>query len=194
MPVDQNVGTCLVKLGSTCAPLQPPSSAKIHLKNLQKNRAAPLRPIALQRPSQWRQERHRTPSHFSNTTPLLLLKSLTQLLSHLAKLIIPGARGGQVLRHSRLFYARGFHSCLQRTHHLCHLRHGHGGGAFSSDGRNWTWTIASHFSHETQRITECSERHLLQLRSTQRSIGKTVQNSARKLKNTANLPTNLQLH
>ena len=53
LPVDQNVGTCLVKLGSTCAPLQPPSSAKIHLKNLQKNRAALLRPIALQRPSQW---------------------------------------------------------------------------------------------------------------------------------------------
>jgi len=52
LPVDQNVGACLVKLGSTCAPLQPPSSAKIHLKNLQKNRAAPLRPIALQRPSQ----------------------------------------------------------------------------------------------------------------------------------------------
>jgi len=26
---------------------------EIHLKNLQKNRAAPLRPIALQRPSQW---------------------------------------------------------------------------------------------------------------------------------------------
>ena len=52
LPVDQDVGACLVKLGSTCAPLQPPSSAKIHLKNLQKNRAAPLRPIALQRPSQ----------------------------------------------------------------------------------------------------------------------------------------------
>ena len=52
LPVDQNVGTCLVKLGSTCAPLQPPSFVTIHLKNLQKNRAAPLRPIALQRPSQ----------------------------------------------------------------------------------------------------------------------------------------------
>ena len=52
LPVDQNVGTCLVKLGSTCAPRQPPSFATIHLKNLQKNRAAPLRPIALQRPSQ----------------------------------------------------------------------------------------------------------------------------------------------
>ena len=53
LPVDQNVGTCLVKLGSTCAPLQPPSFVTIHLKNLQKNRAAPLRPTALQRPSQW---------------------------------------------------------------------------------------------------------------------------------------------
>ena len=52
LPVDQNVGTCLVKLGSTCAPLQPPSFVAIDLKNLQKNRAAPLRPIALQRPSQ----------------------------------------------------------------------------------------------------------------------------------------------
>jgi len=52
LPVDQNVGACLVKLGSTCAPRQPPSFATIHLKNLQKNRAAPLRPIALQRPSQ----------------------------------------------------------------------------------------------------------------------------------------------
>ena len=52
LPVDQNVGTCLVKLGSTSAPLQPPSFVTIHLKNLQKNRAAPLRPIALQRPSQ----------------------------------------------------------------------------------------------------------------------------------------------
>jgi len=52
LPVDQNVGTCLVKLGSTCAPLQPPFFVTIHLKNLQKNRAAPLRPIALQRPSQ----------------------------------------------------------------------------------------------------------------------------------------------
>ena len=52
LPVDQNVGACLVKLGSTCAPLQPPSFVTIHLKNLQKNRAAPLRPIALQRPSQ----------------------------------------------------------------------------------------------------------------------------------------------
>ena len=51
LPIDQNVGACLVKLGSTCAPRQPPSFA-IHLKNLQKNRAAPLRPIALQRPSQ----------------------------------------------------------------------------------------------------------------------------------------------
>jgi len=53
LPVDQNVGTDLVKLGSTCAPLQPPSFVTIHLKNLQKNRAAPLRPIALQRSSQW---------------------------------------------------------------------------------------------------------------------------------------------
>ena len=52
LPVDQNVGTCLVKPGSTCAPLQPPSFVAIHLKNLQKNIAAPLRPIALQRPSQ----------------------------------------------------------------------------------------------------------------------------------------------
>ena len=52
LPVDQNVGTCLVKLGSTCAPFQPPSFITIHLKNLQKNRAAPLRPIALQRPSE----------------------------------------------------------------------------------------------------------------------------------------------
>ena len=52
LPVDQNVGTCLVN-GSTCAPLQPPSFDTIHLKNLQKNRAALLRPIALQRPSQW---------------------------------------------------------------------------------------------------------------------------------------------
>ena len=51
-PVDQNVGTCLVKLGSTCAPLLPPFFVAIHLKNLQKNRAAPLSPIALQRPSQ----------------------------------------------------------------------------------------------------------------------------------------------
>ena len=31
----------------------PPFLFKIHLKNLQRNRAAPLRPIALQRPSQW---------------------------------------------------------------------------------------------------------------------------------------------
>jgi len=53
LPVDQNVEACLVKLGSTCAPRQPPSFATIHLKNLQKNRAGPLRPIALQRPSQW---------------------------------------------------------------------------------------------------------------------------------------------
>ena len=30
-----------------------PSFFEIHLKNLQENRAAPLRPIALQRPSQW---------------------------------------------------------------------------------------------------------------------------------------------
>ena len=52
LPVDQNAGTCLVKLGSTCAPLLPPSIVAIHLKNLQKNRAAPQRPIALQRPSQ----------------------------------------------------------------------------------------------------------------------------------------------
>ena len=52
LPVDQNVGTCLVKLGSTCAPLQPPSFVTIHFKNLQKNRAAPLRPIPLQCPSQ----------------------------------------------------------------------------------------------------------------------------------------------
>jgi len=52
LPVDQNVGTCLVKLGSTCAPLLTPSFVAIHLKNLQKNRAAPLRPITLQRPSQ----------------------------------------------------------------------------------------------------------------------------------------------
>ena len=52
LPVDQNVGACLVKLGSTCAPRQPPSFAAIHLKNLQKNRAAPLRPIALQRPTE----------------------------------------------------------------------------------------------------------------------------------------------
>jgi len=28
LPVDQNVGTCLVKLGSTCAPLQPQEPAK----------------------------------------------------------------------------------------------------------------------------------------------------------------------
>ena len=52
LPVDQNVGTCLIKLGSTCAPLQPLSFVTIHFKNLQKHRAAPLRPIALQRPSQ----------------------------------------------------------------------------------------------------------------------------------------------
>ena len=52
LPVDQNVEACLVKLGSTCAPRQAPSFATIHLKDLQKNRAAPLRPIALQRPSQ----------------------------------------------------------------------------------------------------------------------------------------------
>jgi len=52
LPVDQNVGTCLVKLGSTCAPFLPPSFVTIHLQNLQKNRVAPLRPIALQRPSQ----------------------------------------------------------------------------------------------------------------------------------------------
>jgi len=52
LPVDQNVEAGLVKLGSTCAPLQPPSFVTIHLKNLQKNIAAPLRPIALQRPSQ----------------------------------------------------------------------------------------------------------------------------------------------
>ena len=32
---------------------EPPFLFKIHLKNLQRNRAAPLRPIALQRPSQW---------------------------------------------------------------------------------------------------------------------------------------------
>jgi len=47
LPVDQNVGACLVKLGSTYAPLQPPSFVTIYLKNLQKNIAAPLRPIAL---------------------------------------------------------------------------------------------------------------------------------------------------
>jgi len=47
LPVDQNVEACLVKLGSTCAPRQSPSFATIHLKNLQKNRAAPLRPITL---------------------------------------------------------------------------------------------------------------------------------------------------
>ena len=52
LPVDQNVGSCLVKLRSTCAPLQPPSFVAVHLMNLQKNRAAPLRPIAFQRPSQ----------------------------------------------------------------------------------------------------------------------------------------------
>ena len=32
---------------------KPPFFFKIHLKNLQRNRAASLRPIALQRPSQW---------------------------------------------------------------------------------------------------------------------------------------------
>ena len=32
----------------------PPFLFEIHLKNLQRNRAAPLRPIALQRSSQWR--------------------------------------------------------------------------------------------------------------------------------------------
>ena len=51
LPVDQNVGTYLVK-GSTCAPLQTSVLLQIHLKNLLKNTAAPLRPIALQRPSQ----------------------------------------------------------------------------------------------------------------------------------------------
>ena len=115
----------------------------------------------------WRRRR----DLFSNRTPSLLLKSLTQLFSHFAKLIIPGPRGDQVLMHPRLFYARGFHSCLQRTHNLHHLRHGHGAGAFSSNGRNWTWTVASHFSHETWRITECNEQLFLQRRSIQRSIG-----------------------
>ena len=43
---------CLVKLVSTSASRQPPSFTVIHLKNLQKNRTAPLRPITLRRPSQ----------------------------------------------------------------------------------------------------------------------------------------------
>jgi len=51
LPVDQTLETASSK-DRRAHRFEPPSFLKIYLKNLQKNRAAPLRPIALQRPSQ----------------------------------------------------------------------------------------------------------------------------------------------
>ena len=51
LPVDRNAGNCLAK-DRRVHRFEPPFLFEIYLKNLQRNRAAPLRPIALQRPSQ----------------------------------------------------------------------------------------------------------------------------------------------
>ena len=136
LPVDQNVGACLVKLGSTCAPLQPPSFATIYLKNLQKNRAAPLRPIALQRPSQWPNHQIlRVTLKNSQGTVQCSLSQYAQELASVKKTIwtcVPQKFVGKPLYTWALSLSWQLHTWIRGSHPVVHV---------PSSGASLTWAL-----------------------------------------------------